>query len=62
MLKYIVYQDQNREWRWYLQSANKRKLAHSGEGYENRVDCLAAIQLVKGSGAAPVEAEALIGA
>ena len=31
-----------------------RKIADSGEGYNHRVDCLAAIELVKGAVKAPV--------
>lgn len=35
-------------------AANSRKIANSGEGYYNKADCLAAINLVKGSTNAPV--------
>ncbi|MGH8727993.1 MAG: YegP family protein [Burkholderiales bacterium] len=44
-----MYPDIRGEWRWYLQSANGRKLADSGEGYKNKQDCFAAIELVKSS-------------
>ena len=42
------------QWRWHLKAANGRIIANGGEGYYNESDCLAAISLVKNSGAAPV--------
>lgn len=53
-MTYYMYKDTQGYWRWYLQAANNRKIANSGEGYHNEVDCLAAINLVKGSNASPV--------
>ncbi len=50
-----LYKDANGEWRWTLYAANNRKIANSGEGYFNKADCLAAINLVKGSGSAPIK-------
>ncbi|HEV2514258.1 MAG TPA: DUF1508 domain-containing protein [Devosia sp.] len=49
-----LYEDVNKHWRWTLYASNGRKIANSGEGYWNKADCLAAINLVKGSGPAPV--------
>jgi uncharacterized protein YegP (UPF0339 family) len=49
-----LYVDVNRQYRWTLYAANNRKIANSGEGYYNRADCIAAINLVKGSGPAPI--------
>lgn len=51
---YLLYRDVNGQYRWTLIAANGRKIANSGEGYHNRQDCMNAIQLVKGSWAAPV--------
>ncbi|WP_374379497.1 YegP family protein [Dongia sp.] len=51
---YIIYKDQQGYWRWHLLAANNRKIANSGEGYVNKSDCLAVVQLVKGSAAVPV--------
>lgn len=48
------YRDANNQWRWYLEAANSRKIANSGEGYWNESDCDHAIQLVQSSHAAPV--------
>ena len=42
------------QWRWRLKAVNGRIVADSGEGYFNKVDCLHAINLVKGSALAPV--------
>ncbi|MBN8691184.1 MAG: DUF1508 domain-containing protein [Armatimonadetes bacterium] len=51
---YYIYKDTNSEWRWTLYAANNRKIANSGEGYQNKQDCLSAITLVKGSSGAPI--------
>jgi uncharacterized protein YegP (UPF0339 family) len=53
-MEYHIYKDANGHWCWYLQAANNRKIANAGEGYYNKADCQSAIQLVKGSAAAPV--------
>jgi uncharacterized protein YegP (UPF0339 family) len=53
-MKYKIYKDVNGQWRWYLEAANNRKIANSGEGYYNKQDCLDAIKLVKGSSDVPV--------
>jgi uncharacterized protein YegP (UPF0339 family) len=51
---YIIYKDANGHFRWFLQAANNRKIATSGEGYWNKSDCLSAIALVKGSASTPI--------
>lgn len=43
---YWMYLDVNRQYRWYLEAANGRKVANSGEGYHNRDDCIHAVSLV----------------
>lgn len=53
-MAYYIYQDSQRQWRWYLTAANGKKVADSGEGYWNRQDCLDGIALVKSSHAAPI--------
>lgn len=50
-----VYQDVAGEWRWRLAAGNGRLIAASGEGYQNRQDCLHGIRLVKASADAQVE-------
>lgn len=53
-MAYYIYKDQAGYWRWQLFAGNNRNIANSGEGYHNKQDCLHAIELVKGSSAAPV--------
>jgi len=53
-VKYQMYKDVRRQWRWRLLAANNRIIANSGEGYVNKTDCLAAINLVKASSKSPV--------
>jgi len=53
-MQYVMYKDNANQWRWTLLAANNRKIADSGESYHNEQDCLHAINLVKGSGNAPV--------
>ncbi|HVI33048.1 YegP family protein [Phenylobacterium sp.] len=52
---YSLYTDSRGQYRWRLQAGNNRIIADSGESYVNRADCLAAINLVKASGAAPIQ-------
>ena len=54
-MTYWIYKDAQKEWRWYLEAANSRNIADSGEGYKNESDCEAAIALVKSSKDAPVK-------
>ena len=42
-----LYKDHSLQWRWTLYSANHRKIADSAEGYNNKSDCQAGIDLVK---------------
>ena len=53
-MKYVIYKDGINEWRWRLLAANNRIIAVSSEGYHNKRDCLAAINLVKSSYSAPL--------
>jgi uncharacterized protein YegP (UPF0339 family) len=47
-MKFEVYKDAAKEWRWRLKAENGNVLAESGEGYKNRNDCLDGIDSVKG--------------
>ena len=53
-MEYQLYKDTAGQYRWRLVAANNRRIADSGEGYNNKADCLAAINLVKSSSSAPV--------
>ncbi|MDQ6653832.1 MAG: DUF1508 domain-containing protein [Acidobacteriota bacterium] len=51
---YWIYEDKDGLWSWYLKSANDEKIADSGEGYRNKVECKHGVDLVKGSADARV--------
>lgn len=38
-----------KQWRWRLRAGNGRIIAVSGEGYNNKVDALHAIELIRGN-------------
>lgn len=54
VVTYWVYKDAQGYWRWYLEAANGKKIANSGEGYFNKADCRHAIDLVASSAGSPV--------
>ena len=47
-MTFFYYKDAADEWRWYLEAANGKTIADSGEGYKNEADCRSAIELVRG--------------
>lgn len=47
-IKFEVFKDKASEWRWNLKADNNKIIADSGEGYVNKQDCLAGVELVKG--------------
>jgi uncharacterized protein YegP (UPF0339 family) len=50
---YYYGKDARGERRWRLRADNNKIIATSGEGYNNKQDCLYGIQLVKGAKDAP---------
>lgn len=46
-MRFILYQDAAKEWRWRLLAANGRRVADSGEGYTTRAGATHGIDLVK---------------
>lgn len=51
-----LYKDSASQWRWTLYAANHKKIADSGEGYNNKADCESGIDLVKSTdGSTPVK-------
>ena len=46
-MTFNVWKTKKGQWRWHLKAVNGKKIATSGESYKRRVDCLAAISLVK---------------
>jgi uncharacterized protein YegP (UPF0339 family) len=53
-MRFRLYLDGTAQWRWQLFAANNRVIADSGEGYHNKADCRAAIELVQRSSEAEV--------
>lgn len=49
-MKYELYRDSKKEYRWRLIATNSKIIAVSSEGYINKADCEHAIDLVKSSG------------
>jgi uncharacterized protein len=37
-MKFHLYRDRKKEWRWRLTASNGRKIANSGEGYKRKID------------------------
>lgn len=56
-MQFDVFKDKAGEWRWNLKADNNKIIADSGEGYVNKQDCLAGIELVKGGAIAASVAE-----
>ena len=55
-MKFVVLKDTNGQYRWRFVSPNGKMVAIAGEGYINKSDCLAGIELVKKhAGTATVE-------
>jgi uncharacterized protein YegP (UPF0339 family) len=55
-LKFEVYQDKAKEYRWRLKAANGQTIAASSEGYRARADAEHAVELIKkGAAKAAVE-------
>lgn len=44
--QFVLYKDEQSEWRWTLYAANSKKIADSGEGYKNKADAMHGARLV----------------
>ena len=53
---YHVYKDRRGEWRWRLVSGGGKIIASSGEGYESRKACVAAMTILKFAAEAEIAA------
>lgn len=47
--RFEVFKDAKGEWRWRLRSGNNKIIATSGEGYKNKADCTAGLDLARNS-------------
>ncbi len=45
-MKFELYKDKKKEWRWRLKASNGKIIADSGEGYKNKEDAENGISLV----------------
>ena len=54
-MRFEVYKDHRKEWRWTLKAANGEPIADSAEGYKNRVDMMRIINRLRGSASIPVQ-------
>jgi uncharacterized protein YegP (UPF0339 family) len=54
---YTVYRDKSGYWRWRYKARNGKIISDSGEGYVNKSDCQAGINIMKGSTNDPVYEE-----
>lgn len=46
-MKFTVYQDRKKEWRWRLTAKNGRTIADSGEGYASKRNAVRAAQRMR---------------
>ena len=46
-MKFKIYQDKTKAWRWKAKSRNGRIWADSGEGYTRKSDCIKALESFK---------------
>ena len=46
-MKFKIYKDAKGEYRWRIKAGNNRIIGASGEGYTNKIDCLAGIDRIK---------------
>jgi uncharacterized protein YegP (UPF0339 family) len=59
-LRFEIFQDARKEYRWRLKAANNQIIATSGEGYKAKADCRHGIELVQ-SGAKDAKVDDLTG-
>lgn len=48
-MKYVIYRDDTRQYRWRFVAANGNIIADSGESYHQKDDCENGIRIMKGS-------------
>jgi uncharacterized protein YegP (UPF0339 family) len=46
-MKFEIYRQKNRQWRWRLRARNGKIIADSGESYKRVSDCLRGINMVR---------------
>lgn len=58
-MRFQIYRDRQRQWRWRLIAMNGKTVADSAEGYRRRRGCLHGVQLVRDSVNAPLKGNVL---
>ena len=53
-MKYQVYKDKSKQFRWRLIAKNGKIIAESGEAYKRWQGCMKGLKLVNGSSGLPV--------
>lgn len=48
-MRFVVYHDAGKGWRWRLKAANGLVIADSGEGYATRSNAVRAVRRFKGA-------------
>ena len=56
-LKFEVYEDKAKQFRWHAKSPNGQIVAASGSGYKDKADCEKAVELIKKAAAKAEVAE-----
>lgn len=46
-MKFVLFRDSRNDWRWKFVADNNKIIATSGEGYQNKCDCLHTIGLIQ---------------
>jgi len=46
-MKFLIYKDSKKEWRWSLIARNGRIIADGSEGYKRRRNCIHGIEALK---------------
>ncbi len=46
-MKWEIYKDVNKQWRWRLKAANGKIVADSAEAYNHKGDCMRMVDLIR---------------
>lgn len=53
-MKFVIFKDKKKEWRWKLLAKNGKSIAVSGEGYKRRASAYVAIHKVFAASTSPI--------
>jgi uncharacterized protein YegP (UPF0339 family) len=46
-MKFLIYEDASKEWRWKLKAVNGEIIADGSEGYATKSNCIKAVRRIK---------------